>query len=63
MAAIDTGGFEIVNHQPFSPDLIPNYFYFITNLKDLLRGPIFESYNGVVSAIQAYFNSKKNRVN
>lgn len=55
MAVINTAGFKILNHSPYSHDLGPSDFYLRSILKNHLRGQKFKSDN-YISAVQAYLD-------
>jgi len=55
MTAIRECGFELLNHQPYSTDLVLSDFHVFQSLKDLLRRQTFESDEGVIHAIADWF--------
>jgi len=55
MTAIRECGFELLNHQPYSTDLALSDFHVFQSLKDLLRRQTFESDEGVIHAIDDWF--------
>ena len=50
-ATIRENGFEIVEHQPYSPDLAPSDYFLFGNLKIYLRGTRYGSHNDVLEAV------------
>ena len=48
-------GYELLPHQPYSPDLAPCDFFLLQNLKKSLAGQKFESNDEVIAATEAYF--------
>jgi histone-lysine N-methyltransferase SETMAR len=61
MAAATDCGFEILPHPPYSPDLAPSDFYLFPKLKTKLRGRRLGSNEGVMEAVNEFFE-EQNRV-
>jgi histone-lysine N-methyltransferase SETMAR len=55
MAATTDCGLIILPHPPYSPDLVPSDFYLFPKLKTKFRGRRFESNEGVMEAVNEYF--------
>ncbi|KFD55416.1 hypothetical protein M513_03756 [Trichuris suis] len=58
LAAIQQCGFGQIDHRPYSPDLTPSDYFLFGNLKQHLRGTVFNDDNEPKSAVQDYFNSQ-----
>jgi histone-lysine N-methyltransferase SETMAR len=58
MAAATDCGFEILPHPPNSPDLAPSDFYLLPKLKTKLRGRRFGSTEGVMEAVNEFFEDQ-----
>jgi histone-lysine N-methyltransferase SETMAR len=55
MAAATDCGFDILPHPPYSPDLATSNFYLFPKLKTKLRGRRFGSNEGVMDAVNEFF--------
>ncbi|KAL6255552.1 hypothetical protein P5V15_013895 [Pogonomyrmex californicus] len=55
MAKIHELHFELVDHPPYSPDLIPSDFFLFPKLKISLGGQRFSSNEEVIAYVNAYF--------
>ena len=53
-------GFELLPHPPYSPDLAPSDYWLFADLKKMLAGKRYDSNEEVISATEAYFESKDN---
>ncbi|XP_046964572.1 histone-lysine N-methyltransferase SETMAR-like [Vanessa cardui] len=58
MTAIQESGFEILEHQPHSPDLAPSDFFLFPRLKEHLRGKKFEGNSEVMAAVAEFLESQ-----
>ena len=59
IATIDTLGFDVNNHPPYSPDLAPSDYFLFPNLKKDLRGRQFEDETQLKEAVDAHFEGKE----
>lgn len=59
MATLDTLGFDLIGHPPYSPDLAPSDYFLFPNLKKDLRGRRFVDDIELKQAIDAHFESKE----
>ena len=55
MTKVHELGFKLFPHPPYSPDLSPSGFFLFSNLKILLKGKRFSSYEEVIAAVNEYF--------
>lgn len=58
MSAIQSCGFEILPHPPYSPDLAPSDFHLFPKMKLELSGRRFTSNDDVIEAVEEYLQSK-----
>jgi histone-lysine N-methyltransferase SETMAR len=58
MAAATNCGCEILPHHPYSPDLAPSDFCLFPYLKTKLRGRSFGSNEGVMEAVNEFFENQ-----
>jgi histone-lysine N-methyltransferase SETMAR len=47
--------YELLQHLPYSPDLVPSDFYLFPKLKLFLAGRHFSSNQEVIAAVERYF--------
>ena len=47
-------GLDVLDHPPYSPDLVPCDFWLFPRLKEMLRGHRFESHCGIGSVVYHY---------
>ena len=47
--------YEILPHQPYSPDLAPSDYFLFPNMKTWLRGKRFSSSEEIIAATNEYF--------
>ena len=47
--------YELVNHRPYSPDLVSNEYYLFKNLKKWLGGKRLASNSEVIDSVNSYF--------
>ena len=57
-AAIRECKFEQLNHQSYSPDLVPSDYYLFRNLKSHLRGTRFQDDDELKAATEAWFEDQ-----
>ena len=53
-------GFEVLPHPLYSPDMAPSDFYLFPKLKSNLRGTQFGSNDGIIAAVNEYFDDQEN---
>lgn len=58
MSAIQSCGFEILPHPPYSPDLAPSDFHLFPKMKLELSGRRFTSNGDVIEAVEEFLESK-----
>ena len=58
MDAVDRNGYELIPHPAYSPDLAPNDFFLVPNLKKDNRGCHFWSDEEVVTAVEKWVSGK-----
>ncbi len=58
MAKLNKLGFNLLPHQPYSPDLAPSNYWLFADLKKMLQGKRFGSNEEVLVATEAYFEAK-----
>jgi histone-lysine N-methyltransferase SETMAR len=58
MAAATDCGFEILPNPPYSPDLFPSDFYLFSKLKTKLHCRRFGSNEGVMEAVNKFFEDQ-----
>ena len=51
--------FELLPYQTYSPDLAPSDYWLFADLKEMLHGKRFGSYEEVISETEAYFEPKE----
>ncbi|KAM9359101.1 uncharacterized protein gal3st2 [Symphorus nematophorus] len=56
MAAVHDCGFELVDHPPYSPDLIPSDYFLFPNMKKHLAGKHYWTDDEVISAVEDFFD-------
>jgi len=47
--------YELLEHPPYSPDLVPSDFYLFPKLKIFLAGQCFSSNQEAIAAVEGYF--------
>jgi len=47
--------YELLEHPPYSPDLVPSDFHLFPNLKKFVAGKRFLSNEEMIAAVNAYF--------
>jgi len=47
--------YELLEHPPYSPDLVPSDFFLIPRLKLFLAGQRFSSNQEAIAAVEGYF--------
>ena len=52
-------GFEILPYSPYSPNMAPSDFYLFPNLKSRLGGKQYGSNEGIIKAVNKYFDDQK----
>jgi histone-lysine N-methyltransferase SETMAR len=57
-AKLNTLGFQLVHHPPYSPDLAPSDYYLFPNLKKHLKGHRFEDISDVKHAAESWFQDQ-----
>ena len=57
VAAVQTAGFQVLSHPPYSPDIAPTDYFLFAHLKKHLRGRSFDSNEDVIAAVEAYLDS------
>jgi hypothetical protein len=62
MAAATDCGYEILPFTPYSPDLAPSDFYLFPKLKTKLHGRRFGSNEGVIEAVNEFFDVEGNYI-
>lgn len=55
---LNTTGFELISHPPYSPDMAPSDFYLFQHLKKHLRGKKFNDAEELRQSVNAWFESK-----
>ena len=55
MAAVCDCGFALVNHPPYSPDLVPSDYLLFPNMKKHLAGKQYRTDDEVISAVEEFF--------
>ena len=50
--------FELLPHQPYSPDLVPSNYWLYADLKRMLQGKRFSSNEEAILETRAYFKAK-----
>lgn len=55
MVKLDSLGYELLPHPPYSPDLAPSDYYLFPNLKRWLQGKRFHTNEEVILETDAYF--------
>ncbi|XP_045457302.1 histone-lysine N-methyltransferase SETMAR-like [Melitaea cinxia] len=58
LAALLKVGFDILNHSPHSPDLVPSDYYLFPKMKKELRGKKFTTDDEVKEAVSGFFEDK-----
>ena len=58
MAKLHELGYELLPHRQYSPDLAPNDYWLIANLKKMIQGKRFVSNDEVIAETNAYFGAK-----
>ena len=53
-------GYEILPHQPYSPDLFPTDYQFFKHLEVVLRNKQYSNSDAVVEAFKQFISSKDN---
>jgi transposase len=56
--ALETLKFDILSHQPYSPDLAPSNFHFFPHLKRDLKGTHFTSHDEVKQAVTSWIKQR-----
>ena len=51
-------GYEMLPHQPYSPDLAPSDYWLFADLKKMLQGKRFGSNEELIAETEAYFEAK-----
>ena len=59
MAKLHELGYDLLPHQPYSPDLAPSDFFLFADLKRMLAGKKFSSDEEVIAETEAYFEDKE----
>ena len=54
-AKLDSLGYELLPHPPYSPDMAPSDYYLFPNLKRWLQGKRFHSNEEVILETEDYF--------
>ena len=62
MPAATECGFDALPYSPYSPDMAPSDFYLFPKLKTNLRGTQFGSKEGVIAAVNEYFEDHEKDV-
>lgn len=57
-AKLNTLGFQLVHHPPYSPDLAPSDYFLFPNLKKHLKGQRFEDISDVTQAAESWFEEQ-----
>lgn len=57
VAAVQTAGFQVLSHPPYSPDIAPTDYFLFAHLKKHLRGRSFDSNEDVIAAVETYLDS------
>jgi len=60
-AKLNTLGFQLVHHPPYSPDLAPSDYYLFPNLKKHLKGHRFEDISDVKHAAESWFQDQSKK--
>ncbi|KAK3099188.1 hypothetical protein FSP39_000735 [Pinctada imbricata] len=60
IAAINDCGFNLMEHQPYSPDLAPSDFRLLPKLKAAISGTQFHSDDDVILAVEGFLTSQDN---
>ena len=55
MVKLDSLGYELLPHPPYSPDLTPSDYYLFPNLKRWLQGKRFHANEKIISETKTYF--------
>ncbi len=58
MAKLNKLRFNLLPHQPYSPDLAPSYYWLFADLKKMLQKERFCSNEEAIAATEAYFEAK-----
>ncbi|CAI6357430.1 unnamed protein product [Macrosiphum euphorbiae] len=58
MTAIESLGFQVIPHPPYSPDLAPCDFFLFPKLKEHLKGTKFNSDEKVKAEVKRWFNAQ-----
>jgi len=58
MTAIESLGFQVIPHPPYSPDLAPCDFFLFPKLKEHLKGTKFNSNEKVKAEVKRWFNAQ-----
>jgi hypothetical protein len=57
MAKLHELGYELLSYPQYSPDLTPSDFYRFADLKRMLAGKKFSTYEEVIAKTEAYFEN------
>ncbi|KAK3101641.1 hypothetical protein FSP39_005107 [Pinctada imbricata] len=59
VAAIHDCGFNLIEHQPYSPDLAPSDFHLFPKVKEAISGTHFPSDDDVILAVDGFLTSQE----
>ncbi|KAJ7324456.1 hypothetical protein JRQ81_017476 [Phrynocephalus forsythii] len=51
-------GYELLQHPPYSPDLVPSDFFLFPEMKKPLHGQQFDDREDVIFKVEQWFSSK-----